>query len=324
MELSGRPLLDNPLDARLFVPRPEAERLRQNAEARINTLVLGEPGSGKTSLLRQVLLGLRERDQQAFWVDGGRAETVVDLLALIEDDLTRALGSLVGGPPLPSGPNEGVVASAAIRRLQLRLERRERGVIFLDLAAGGVDPHALFGRFRDALWQLPLTWIVAVPNTMRVALTTPPADAFFEDVFELEDLTSAQQQDLIKRRLDPDDVTPWRLPDVGEGNPRRLLQVVRESFRTGEPVDVHLVARAMRAGELAVRGRPAKLVYEYLEDHGPTSASDEEFLEYLGWSRQRAAKVLSDLETAGLVRGETRASEAGRPRRVFAVVPPPP
>jgi hypothetical protein len=324
MELSGRPLFDNALDAELFVPRPEADRLAQNSDQGINTLVLGEPGSGKTSLLRNVLFQLREQERHALWVDGAHAETVADLLVLIEDGLLGLRGGVMNRNPMVPVLGESARVVAALRQLGSRLEGKERFVVFVDLVPGGIDPYSLFGRYRDELWQIPLTWVVAAPPAMRAALTTPPADVFFEDVVELEPLTPGQQQDLIGRRLGPDEMTPWRLPDEGEGNPRHLLQLVRESFRTGEPVDAHLLARSIRAGELAALGNSAKVAYDYLEENGPTSASDADLLFHLGWSRQRAAKVLSQLENAGLVRSETRQNESGRPRKLFAVVPPAP
>jgi hypothetical protein len=328
MEFSGRPLFDNPLDADLFVPRLEVERLERNSVEGINTLVLGEPGAGKTSLLRNLLFrlrgGERKLGRQPLWIEAPLAESVLDLLHLIEAGLRDIGAERDGGHALlPSDPSESAAMIAAMRGLRSRLQGETPVVVLLDLAPGGVDPHALFGRFRDQLWQIPLTWIVAAPTTMRGALTTPPADVFFEDVVELAPLTIDQQQELIQRRLEPGETTPWRLRDEGEGNPRRLLQILRESFRTGEPVDAHFLARSARDGELAVLGHPARVVYEYLEENGPTSASDGDFLANLNWSRQRAARVLSELE-GGLVRSETRQNEHGRPRKLFAVIPPAP
>lgn len=322
MELSGRPLFDNPLDAELFVPRPEVERLQRNAGNGSNSLVLGEAGAGKTSLLRHVLWRLRGDGLSAVWIDGAFADDVVGLLGLVENDLREARIDVPA--PLPSGPGETAAVLAAMRNLRRRIPGGERTVIMLDLAPGGVDPHALFGRFRDELWQLPLTWIVAAPTGMRGALTTPPADAFFEDVIELGPLTLDQQEDLIERRFGPGESTPWRLAETGEANPRRLLQIVRESVRTGEPIDAHFVARSVRDGELAALGHAARVVYEYLEENGPTSASDEDLLTTVSWSRQRAAKVLTELEDHDLVRSETRQSDSGRPRKMFAIVPPAP
>ncbi|HEY2052412.1 MAG TPA: hypothetical protein VGH14_00580 [Solirubrobacterales bacterium] len=322
MDLSGRPLFDNPLDAALFVARPEVERLQRNGRDGSNTLLLGEAGAGKTSLLRNVLLRLRGDGQPAVWIDGAFADDVVGLLSLIEDDLRQARVDVPA--TLPSGPGETAAVMATLRNLRHHMPDGERVVILLDLAPGGVDPHALFGRFRDELWQLPLTWIVAAPTTMRGALTTPPADAFFEDVVELGPLSAEQQGELVGRRLGQGETTPWRLPGEGEGNPRRLLRIVRESFRTGEPVDAHFLARSLRDGELASLGQSARAVHDYLEEFGPTSASDNDLLVYLNWSRQRAAKVLAELEDAGLVRSEAGSGESGRPRKLFAVVPPVP
>jgi len=323
MELSGRPLFDNALDAELFVARPEVERLERNSRERINTLLVGEPGSGKTSLLRNVLLRLREQEEPAIWVDGALAESTSDLAVQIEERLLNEFGGSLMSPSFLS-LSESTAVVARLRRLRELVGGDRQVVVLLDLAPGGIDPFGFFGRFRDELWQVPLTWIVAAPRSMRTELLTPPADAFFEDVVELTPLGTGQQEELISRRLEPGETTPWRLPNEGEGNPRRLLQIVRDSFRTGEPVDAHFLARSIRDGELASLGHAARIVHDYLEEHGPTSASDEDLLAHLNWSRQRAAKVLRELEDAGLIRSDTQQGENGRPRKLFAVVPPAP
>jgi len=56
MQLSGRPLLDNLQDHRLFVGRDDAlGKLHRSLRSGWNCLVFGEPGSGKTSLVRALM-----------------------------------------------------------------------------------------------------------------------------------------------------------------------------------------------------------------------------------------------------------------------------
>jgi predicted ArsR family transcriptional regulator len=92
--------------------------------------------------------------------------------------------------------------------------------------------------------------------------------------------------------------------------------------RTGEPPDRRLQAQAQREVDVAELGRAASMLYAELENSGPASASDDELLDRLGWSRQRAAQVLAELEQVGFVKGEQRPGPTGRPRKVFAIVPP--
>jgi predicted transcriptional regulator len=54
-----------------------------------------------------------------------------------------------------------------------------------------------------------------------------------------------------------------------------------------------------------------------LEARGAASASDEELLRSLGWTRPRAVQVFSELEEAGLVASETEKGPTGRPRKVY-------
>ena len=61
-----------------------------------------------------------------------------------------------------------------------------------------------------------------------------------------------------------------------------------------------------------------------LEALGGASASDEEFLRRLGWTRARASQVLGELADAKLVTAsDEQTPAAGRPRRVFRPAEPP-
>jgi len=323
MELSGRPLFDNPLDAALFVERDETERIKSNCRHGVNTFLFGPRGMGKTTLLRQVLFQLREEDFPAVGVDGAPAETALDLIKLVGAAVSPGALRVPSIDPISAaGLGETGAILAELRRLSGQSEGRT--AILLDLPSGNRDMHRLFGKFRDELWQLPYTWIVAAPSALRIELLTPPANAFFEDIIELSPLHSDQQVALISARLEPGEKTPWRLPTDAEGNPRRLLEIVRDSLRAGSSPEQHLQAQVMRETEVSELGRPASMLYSELADFGPASASDPEFLKRLGWSRQRAAKVLSQLEIEGFVSSEVRPGESGRPRKVFAIVPPDP
>src|SRR3546814_418908 len=100
MDLSGRPLFDNPGDAALFVDRDEAARLEENCRDNVNTLLLGDRGMGKTTLLRHVLFRLRESDFPAIGIDGSPVEDSLGLVRLIAAALGRAA---VGPRPLDPG-----------------------------------------------------------------------------------------------------------------------------------------------------------------------------------------------------------------------------
>jgi hypothetical protein len=322
MELSARPLFDNPLDAALYVERPETEHIKANCRDGVNTLITGPPGIGKTTLLRQVLYQLREEGFPAVGVDAGPAEGVLELVQMISAAIGPRMPAVRGIDPLSLvGLGETGSVLAEIRHLQEVAQEEPRTAILLDLSGGQKDAHRLFGKFRDELWQAPFTWVVAAPRELRGDLSAPPADAFFADLVEVAPLNSEQQDALIAARLELGEQTPWRLPDQEEGNPRRLLEIVRNSIRAGHTPEQELRARAKREAEVSRLGRSASMLYSVLSEYGPASASDEEFLNRLGFSRQRAAKLLALLEREEFVTSETRAGEGGRPRKVFTIVP---
>jgi hypothetical protein len=177
--------------------------------------------------------------------------------------------------------------------------------------------QALFGRLRDELWQAGILWIVTGEITRRHELTRPPADAFFEKILELAPLNQAQQLELVRRRLESDDQTDLLGVTVETGNPRTLLTVLRDALAEGADVRDVLSERAERQMQADKIGRLESMMFAEIEDGATASASDPEWLQRFGVSRQRAQQVLARLETARLVRAQEHRGPNGRPRRVY-------
>jgi hypothetical protein len=328
--LGGRPLLDNRSDIELFIGRGgELRQLNSAVQSGLNTLIVSEPGLGKTSLLRSLMYRLRTVDlaapsPQLVELAYVRGEGATDPVELLRRTATAVLGA---GPIEPAGVNEDMI-------LRLLAERERAGIdlILLDdvTAAAG---HGLFGRLRDQLWELGCVWVVATRVSERGGLLLPPADAFFERVLELGPLSTEEVAELLQTRLGSSP-NGWaeRLADVGGGNPRRILDMIREltddtDRGRGTPslndlLDDLLDAVARRNRAIAALGRPEAMLAGALDSLGAASASDEVLLSQLGWTRPRAVQVLTRLETAGLVRSADVRLGPGRPRKVFRLTPP--
>ena len=83
MDLSGRQLVDTPLDQFLFVDRSEElRRALASIDRRSNVLISGARGIGKTSLLHRLEHELRGRGYQPTFVDAVAASSVPDLIDL--------------------------------------------------------------------------------------------------------------------------------------------------------------------------------------------------------------------------------------------------
>lgn len=330
-DLSARPLLASALDAELFVNRErELGTLERSAKARLNALVVGERGVGKTSLLHQLERRLDGDTQVApVFVEGARrVERPEELLSLLAYrlDADRARFSHLGeiaqsvGRRPPRTPTEGLLAGLRTVREALGQAER-RPLLILDELPSGEVAHALFGQLRDELWSLPATWVVATETGEQAAYLRPPASAFFETVITVGPLAQSEALELLRRRTSDGKVSAAVLREVvsaGDGNPRRLVGLAREALLEGRSVEDAASASAERQARARELGEAASRLVAYLEANGAASASDERMLSELGWSRSRATQVLRDLEQAGLVEPTSERGETGR-RKVYAL-----
>ena len=352
---SNRPLPPARVD--LFVGRDrELAWLLEGIEDETNSLITGPPGSGKTSLLMQVQHELAaRRSHKTLLVPGGLAADAVGLVELVADravgprttyespPLFRNIDPLAGTPV--EQPTPGGRLLEAIDRLRVGLSDRdvwsppgdqhgpywEPGsslVVLLDDAPAS-SLAKLFGQARDAVWALPVLWVVTCRN--GAAALEHGADLFFEQTLELSPLDQSQALALLRARL-PDtaavsDDLLLNVVEATDRTPRGLVTAARVALgpQPGRPPEAALDALQRRSNaqaRAAALGRGAAMLVSVLQSQGgAASASDPALLAALGWTRARAAQVLRQLEESGLATASDRQADgAGRPRRVYRLI----
>jgi hypothetical protein len=338
--VSTLPLAQSRADQRRFVDRTdETDAIIRAVAASQPVLLLGDHGSGRTSLLNHVAWQLARQDEprQSVIVSGELASNPSQLLGVLVartqrlaeptasrarwiDDL-RALS-------MPDGPF-GQIAQPAILielvdLLGERLAALDRPVC---LMVDGIAPpvaHGVFGSLRNELWALPrATWVVAGDTTAEKLYLEPPADAFFERTIRLGPLTDADAAKLLRAHVPTlTDAEIEQAIAVGNGNARRLIRAAGDIQAGLAPASMKTDELANQATELA--GPLAGAVVRYLAEHGPSSASDETMLRQVGASRQRASQLMHELESAGMLETieQHEPGRRGRPARRFAVRKP--
>ena len=322
-QLRQAPLRDRTEDRALFVAPDGYERALWAARERLNVLLVAERGAGKTTVLRQLQLALRDgaHGGAVVFVDLAGAETPDRALALIAAAAAEALADAPVGwiPPLPR-PGE----SDADRNTRFALDQLaelEPCTLLLDNVRAEHVGYPLFGTFRDRLWEMPHQWLVGAGELDRRWLLRPPADAFWEEVVEIS-LTAAAARELLERRLGARPDWLERVVEQVGTNPRSLIAAALAASRDGEGADAALAPWEdwqRRVGELDARS--AALIAE-LSARGAVSASDPDLLSGLGWARTSLLRTLERREAAGLVESFNEPGGRGRPRRLYATTEP--
>ena len=329
--------------------------LQRSVESGLNALVLGDRGTGKTSLLHRLSSALDKARFQPVFLDGARtASRPVELLSLlifaVEPDRAESAAAqqalIEAAMPIMSGLFSGAQARKAreaaaaarrsapggdterllraLRELEDALRKRKRRVVLLiDEPPSAEDAYTLFGRLRDELWRLPATWVLAGEADEEATYLRGPASAFFETVLRLDPLSDKAAIELLtKRTRDIELSRPLREEIVAqaEGNPRRLVNLARDTIFAGKRAEQLSAERQERDRWQGQIGQAARRLIAELEAHGPASASDERLLARMGWTRSRATQVFRELERAGAVRSSLERSGSARPRKVYEVV----
>ncbi len=327
LQIGQRPLQATAVDAELFVDRPAAlAKLRRSVRLGFNSLVIGERGSGKTSLLRQFQRELQESGANVRFVEASGAATVEELIAVVEGAIHPPSRNEREQHFPESAWEEGVIAAVG----RLMPAGGAPVVVLLDGIAHPQAVQQLFGRLRDEVWQLPITWVVSGSPSDRNRYLEPPVDSFFDAVIEVDPLDEGEAVELLNRRAlaagegDPaGQVLLHVAVDVASRvkprTPRNLLAAAREILLSEEDPAQSVSNLYELQWRAAALSRSAGMLFTEIMDLGPVSASDKRLLGRLGWTRARAAQVFKQLEDAGLVVATDDVSGApGRPRRLFS------
>jgi hypothetical protein len=333
-----QPLARSRADQRRFVDRtPETDAIIKAVAGSEPLLLLGEPGSGRTSLLNHVAW-LLDRDNQprdTVLVTGELAGDPAQLLGVLVARIQRIAAPERGRAgwiddlralSMPDGPFGDVAQPAILMELVdllgERLAELERPVCLMIDGIAPTVAHRVFGSLRNELWTLHrASWVVAGDSGAERHYLEPPADAFFEHTLRLGPFTDADAVKLV--RAHAPELTPVQIDEAvaaGGGNPRRLLRAAGDLEAGNSPAGGASDELATEAA--AIAGPLARSLVDYLAAHGPAAASDRALLREIGASRQRASQLMHKLEAAGLletIEQPQPATRRGRPPRRFAV-----
>lgn len=326
--MSHSPLSQRPLQPgdELYVARSDEERKLERAlELGLNVAVVGDAGTGKTTLVRRVL-GDVPNQQRIVWVDGrGLAvnetvDRIAESFGWIRDRYrlepkagTGIVEAIMDRVPIEPDPDRictddfpflaNVIADAP-KMLDVG-EFDSPWVCVLDtLPARAIE--VLFGTHRERLWDLPVQWVlISRTNPLPAA-----AELFFEVKLPLAELPKELAKRLVALRLnvtkpiadlDTDRLVTTIVSQVSH-RPRELVAAARDAViqDAGEAEE-----QFKRYGELTVRasglGRGHAMLMSELIAVGGAHASDRELQQRLGYSRPRIVNLLSQLHEAGLV-----------------------
>lgn len=320
IELRSRPLRATHADAAYLVQREsDMATLISALSYGFNAMIVGERGSGKTTLVNLLAARLEEQGWHVAQFAGGRFDSAANaLLGIARSAATdSSIGSETADLVRREGADQLEVAYRALADVASALP--DQSVVIVDGLAPALV-HEIFGRLRDEMWALQLQWVVAGNVEDKAILLAPPADAFFEQVLTLAPLTEKETEKLLVQR-DPDDELGARvrtlISERSAGNPGRALVLARQAIVSSDPIADIGRGSVIEQIEREL-GEPAARLADDLARNGPSGPSDPQLLRRIGWSRPRAYQVFQALQRAGYAEvSAERSGRAGRPVHTY-------
>lgn len=310
--LRDSPILFDAVDREAWVNRPAIQRrLAQAALAASGVLVVGERGSGRTSLLNWLGEDLRKKGKSVVRVNAALVEDATGFLDLVINGLSRAhansnLTSQLTAPPMSIQASETILLQEKARRLRAA---PEAWILVDDLYEKKVI-RTVFGGLRDFLWESGHHWVVSARPADRGAFLSPPADAFFAERINLPPLTRRELERFAEH--------------AGTGQGKRLESLARDATYPREAVRTLLqIDTSIDTDDAeAALGRAVAAVFQdVLALRRPVTPDDPELLAASGLSEVTLRKYLNRLAASGYLEDETARSGApGRPRKIYAPV----
>lgn len=235
-------------------------------------------------------------------------------------NVPREISSEIAAPFQQVDP---LTVPRVLRDIRTALQAENRRVTVL--VDGPMPPgvaNQLFGRLRDDLFVLPMTWLVVGHDERIAEYLTPPADVFFEAVERIDDLDGAGVERLLELRGAASLLKRGggRLKLAHDGTPRQVLALARAiQLQDGDGTVESMQRYADATAQLS---RGASMVLSELHGRGPVSATDPDLMLRLGVTDRHLRRSFRELEAAGLVEtipGSRNGS--GRPATTFRLTP---
>jgi hypothetical protein len=312
LDLRPRPLTS---DAPLYVERDADKVVRRAVEARQNVLVGAARGAGTTSLLNRLETELPD----AIHINADRADQPTDVLASLASRLHVPRGLFSDSASLFDDPDP-LATPPIVGQIRAALEQAGRHPVIL--VDGPIDPGVafeLFGRWRDDLFSMPATWVVAAHEHRLAEYLTPPADVFFDTVVKLDPLSEMEAMELLQRRDALGELSDNALSSIVgtfDGTPRHLLRLAQSNVTSSDRDPLEQIHAHAKAIEDLSRG--AHMLLAEMQGRGPVAATDADLRNRLGVTDRQLRRNLAELALHGLVEIVPGARPGpGRPPSVF-------
>lgn len=339
---SLRPLFATKYDQSFFVNREkELSSIQSSIRSKLNLLLLGKRGSGKTSLLNHAYYDLK-KDKKIIVILVNILPKGIHGTETFLDVLVRSCAKEISGNEMHSELYHKYITTfqtlsglVGFETIMAILNRENKQAVFI---IDGFDHNSelcynIVSALREIFWETKSAFIVTGDLLQKNVYLKPPVDAFFDKVVEIEKLSTKDVKKLFEHRIGKNEITEKvfsALAKYGADSIADIILMMRENIeKDNQKFDSILkTSNSFTMGATIIPPSKQfdknlqkispmrKEVLKYLRVNGPTSASDKKFQEYTGVSRSRLAQMLVRLMHMGFL---TKSQDSQKRRALFGL-----
>ncbi len=332
--LNKRPVYSTYSDKDLFVNRTkEIEELMFAIKNNYNSLIVGNNGEGKTSLLYKIfrefedstilfpiitdMSGINDKYSIVDQLINDLLEKVSDNDSVWDDNELGNIISKYNSNISLRYVNEEIrkfsyVETSESHKVKLiylekildHLESKtgRKTLFFIDNLSNNPDEFFLtFGTYRDYLWNINCQFCVTCSSLTFGIINKPPLSSFFDRVIKMNPFTQADFEKMFKKR---GVIVPKLFQFIKIFNrlsPRFAIEITQNIiFNEISEVEIQKTIEILQ-GKMQSISDSEKNIFQYVLETASVSASDEDLQKSFNISRSRVVQILKKLEEVGLL-----------------------